>query len=117
MIRFGLASKIDSRTRNSGLLGVGLVSGAADSALAQSSGTWTITANLNVARCAHTATLLPNGLVLVAGGEGSNSQILSSAELYDPAAGKWTVTGSMSTPRYDHTATLLPGGQVLVVGA
>ena len=69
-----------------------------------------------MARYAHTATLLPNGLVLVAGGEGANSTVLSSAELYNPATGKSTVTGSMSTPRQGHTATLLSDGQVLVVG-
>ena len=89
------------------LLSMGLVAGTAASALAQSSGTWATTGSLNVARAAHTATPLPNGLVLVAGGEGANSQILFSAELYDPATGKWSVTGSISTPRY---------GQVLVVG-
>jgi N-acetylneuraminic acid mutarotase len=98
------------------LLSIGLLASTAVSALAQTSGTWATTGNLNVARCAHTATLLPNGLVLVAGGEGANSQILSSAELYDPATGKWSVTGGMSTPRYGHTATLLQNGQVLVVG-
>jgi N-acetylneuraminic acid mutarotase len=99
-----------------GLLGIGLATSAVDSALAQASGTWTTTGSLNVARSAHTATLLPNGLVLVAGGEDASSKALSSAELYDPASGRWSLTGSLSTPRYSHTATLLPDGQVLVVG-
>ena len=98
------------------LLTIGMVIGAGDSALAQGSGTWTTTGTLNVARAAHTATLLANGLVLVAGGEAANSTILSSAELYDPATGTWSNTGSMSTPRYNHTATALADGQVLVVG-
>ena len=47
-------------------------------------GTWTATGNLGTARKNHTATLLPNGKVLVAGG--NNSTALSSAELYDPAS-------------------------------
>ena len=62
----------------------------------------------------HTATLLPNGKVLVAGG--NNSGILTSAELYDPASGSWSATGSLNTARYQHTATLLPNGKVLVAG-
>jgi N-acetylneuraminic acid mutarotase len=97
-------------------LSLALVAGAPVSALAQSSGTWMTTGSLNIARCAHTATLLPDGQVLVAGGEGANGTMLSSAELYNPATGKWTVTGRMATPRMEHTATLLLDGQVLVVG-
>ncbi len=83
--------------------------------LAQSSGTWANTGNLNTARVSHTATLLNNGEVLAAGGH-DNVGPLASAELYSPATGKWTVTGSMSTVRSLQTATLLPSGQVLVVG-
>src|SRR5439155_4823664 len=54
------------------------------------------TGSLNTARYAHTATLLPNGRVLVAGGGGS-SGFLSSVELYDAASGTWTATGSLNT--------------------
>ena len=79
------------------------------------SGTWTATGSLATARDDHTATLLPNGKVLVAGGyDGSGT--LASAELYDPASGTWTATGSLATARYRHTATLLPNGKVLVAG-
>ena len=66
------------------------------------------------ARYAHTATLLPNGQVLVAGAFDIGA--LASAELYDPATGLWSSTGSMTTKRGSHTATLLPNGQVLVAG-
>ena len=62
----------------------------------------------------HTATLLPNGKVLVAGGYGAGT--LDSAELYDPATGAWSATGSLNTARERHTATLLPNGKVLVAG-
>ena len=62
----------------------------------------------------HTATLLPSGKVLVAGGRGSFGGDLRSAEFYDPATGTWRATGSMATGRYHHTATLLPSGKVLV---
>ena len=55
------------------------------------------TGSLDTARYRHTATLLPNGKVLVAGG--FNSLILASAELYDPASGTWTATGSLATAR------------------
>jgi N-acetylneuraminic acid mutarotase len=83
---------------------------------------WTPTGSLNNARFLHTATLLPNGKVLVAGGWSGTNDInghpiyLTSAELYDPATGLWTFTGSLTGPRAGHTATLLPNGKVLVVG-
>ena len=78
------------------------------------SGTWTETGSLATARYFHTATLLPNGKVLVAGGSNFTSGILASAELYDPASGSWTATGSLVTERGGHTATLLPNGKVIV---
>ena len=76
---------------------------------------WAVTGNLNHARALHTATLLANGKVLVAGGQGS-SLALRSAELYDPATGVWTFTGRLNFTRIGHTATLLPDGKVLVAG-
>jgi N-acetylneuraminic acid mutarotase len=81
--------------------------------------TWRAAHNLNVAREGHTATLLPNGKVLVAGGISSTTSFygfLTSCELYDPATDTWTLTGSLGTERSGHTATLLPNGKVLVVG-
>ena len=85
-------------------------------ALAQTaSPSWSYTRNLNTARAGHTATLLPNGKVLVAGG-GTVATVLNSAELYDPVSGKWSVTGSLNSPRYLFTATLLSNGKVLVAG-
>src|SRR6478736_1712490 len=66
-----------------------------------------VTGSLATARSGHTATLLPNGKVLVAGGFDGNS-ILRSAELYDPANGTWSATGSLASARAYHTATLLP---------
>jgi hypothetical protein len=65
---------------------------------------------MSTTRDLHTATLLPSGKVLLAGGPGA------SAELYDPTAGTFTATGNMSVPRGGHTATLLNTGKVLVVG-
>jgi hypothetical protein len=72
--------------------------------------------SLDTARQDHTATLLPNGIVVVAGGHDSNGNTSASAELYDPASGTWTATGSLNTARDQHTATLLPNGMVLVAG-
>jgi Galactose oxidase, central domain len=84
-------------------------------ALAQSTGTFIPTGNMNVARSGHTATLLTNGKVLIAGGS-SLSTALSSAELYDPATGTFTPTGDMTWAQSGHTATLLPDGKVLIIG-
>ncbi len=76
-------------------------------------GTWTPTGSLGHARFSHTATLLPDGKVLVAGG--FNEGNVPSAELYDPVTGTWTTTGSPAIRRHT-TATLLPNGKVLIVG-
>ena len=84
-----------------------------------SANSWIATGNLNVARAGHTATSLPDGKVLVAGGVNRSSTgyvSLDSAELYDPATRSWTFTGSLTRPRAGHTATLLANGKVLVVG-
>jgi N-acetylneuraminic acid mutarotase len=79
------------------------------------SSTWVLTGSMNAARDFHTATLLADGRVLVAGGRDANG-ILDSAELYDPATRAWSLTGRMNTPRLDYTATLLFDGRVLVAG-
>ncbi len=67
-------------------------------------------------RKSHTSTLLPNGKVLITGGEDWSTGYLASAELYDPISGTFSLTGSMAMPRAFHSATLLPNGKVLVVG-
>ncbi len=78
-------------------------------------GLWTTTGTMKTARYSHTAVLLTNGVVLVAGGI-SNSVTLASAELYNPAAGTWTSTGNLNTPRSSASAFLLTNGTVLIVG-
>ncbi len=77
---------------------------------------WEYTGSLKTARFHHTATLLPDGRVLVVGGEQGRGSPLASAELYDPATGTFSDTSSLSTARDGHTATLLPNGLVLVAG-
>jgi hypothetical protein len=92
-----------------------VLASAAVVALAQSSGTWSHTGNMKNARDAAGATLLQNGQVLVAGGDGSTG-LLTGADLYDPANGQWKVTGSLNTAN-SAPLTLLQNGQVLITGA
>jgi hypothetical protein len=67
-------------------------------------------------RYGHTATLLPDGTVLAAGGCACSERgAWASAELYHPNTRRWSVTGSMQAARIFHTATLLAHGRVLVV--
>lgn len=72
------------------------------------------TGSMNTARVWHTATLLRNGKVLVAGGGVAGE--IGTAELYDPATGSWRTTGSLQRARAFHTATLLANGKVLIAG-
>jgi len=79
---------------------------------------WTLTGSLTNALSLRTATLLPNGKVLMAGGSDNNDygNASAAAQLYDPTTGTWTGNKAMGNARYAHTATLLPNGMVLVVG-
>jgi MYXO-CTERM domain-containing protein len=81
---------------------------------------WTPTAApLTTRRASHTATLLPTGKVLLAGGyfQDDGDHILSSAELYDPPTGTFAPSnGALAHPRRRHTATLLQTGKVLLAG-
>jgi len=89
-------------------------------ASAQAAASWSYTGNLNTARIEHTATLLQNGKVLVAGGNGSDGNhiplSLNSAELYDPATEMWSSTGNLNIGRVAPTAIQLQNGKVLVAG-
>jgi hypothetical protein len=86
-------------------------------------GAWSLTETLNASREAHTATLLRDGTVVVAGGvawQGQypniQHQTLGSAETYDPGSGGWVAASGLNTARAYHTATLLADGRVLVAG-
>jgi hypothetical protein len=75
------------------------------------------TSNMIAPRSGHTATLLPDGQVLIAGGMERNGVFFRSAELYDPSAASFTAAKqNMSTQRAGHTATLLTSGRVLIAG-
>jgi Kelch motif len=78
-----------------------------------------MTRRISECRSFSTATLLPTGNVLVAGGLvglDQNPQTTPTAMLYHPDTNTWTATGSMTTGREGQTATLLPDGQVLMAG-
>ena len=68
-------------------------------------------ASLGVPRAGHTATLLPSGKVLIAGGDPTGT-----AEVFDPSANAWTPAAPMPQARYDHAAALIAGGKVFITG-
>jgi hypothetical protein len=73
-------------------------------------------ASMHDRRADHTATLLPDGRVLIAGGMVENGVFLNSAELFDPAKGTFIAAANMQSRRVEHSATLLPNGKVLIAG-
>lgn len=79
-------------------------------------GKWRSAGSMKAGRMAMSATLLPNGMVLIAGGQTAAKDALGSAELYNPASGSFVLTGRLVTPRSGHSATLLAGGLVLMAG-
>jgi N-acetylneuraminic acid mutarotase len=83
-----------------------------------STGTWTLVDKMASARYGHTATLLPDGSVLIAGGSGPRGDFVYTvrSEIFNPDSGLWKNVGSLSIPRGFHTAVLLNNGNVLVAG-
>jgi hypothetical protein len=79
-------------------------------------GSWTTVGSMNTARRLHSAVLLQNGKVLVAGGVDPGQVVLSSAEIFDPATGKWTLASPLATARVQCIAGLLPNGKVVLAG-
>ncbi len=83
------------------------------------SGQWSAVARMRTTRHSHTATLLPDGRVLFAGGSNAASVgggPVLTAEIYDPATDRWSDAGSISRPREGHAATLLGNGKALLSG-
>ena len=81
------------------------------------SGKFSKTGSMTIARFSHASALLQNGMVLICGGLNyPRGNDLASTELYNPTSGKFGKTGSMTTARDSHTATLLSNGKVLVAG-
>ena len=74
------------------------------------------TGSMAHARSGHTATLLPDGHVLIVGDYGTSFGTAIAAELFDPTTGQFVQTGSPVHARNGHTATLLQDGRVLIVG-
>src|SRR5262249_49277661 len=80
-------------------------------ALAQSRGVFTPTGNMTTPRASHTATLLPDGRVLILGGVPKGLQ----PEVYDPSTGTFSPADDMITSRDGHLAILLPDGNVIIL--
>jgi hypothetical protein len=95
---------------------VGDILGSTTLNVASALGSFVSTGKLVTPRGGHTATLLTNGQILIAGGQDSNSKNLSGAELYNPVTGTFAATRDMTLARKGHTASLLNNGMVLITG-
>ena len=73
------------------------------------------TAELNIARKAHTATTLLDGRILIAGGENSSGEVEDS-EVYDPNPGSFSLSAKLNIARANHTATRLADGRIIIIG-
>ena len=80
------------------------------------SGLFSPTGMMTSPRQGPTATLLPDGKVLITGGVDNNQNVLDTAELYDPVTGEFSAAGHMTTSRYAHLAAVLGDGDVLIAG-
>ncbi len=102
--------------------GYGASGGAPASALSKcevydsNTGTFAVTGDLVTSRVFHTATAIPAGQVLIAGGQDNNGRPTDKAELYDPTKGVFTATGALPMPLVGHAAVALVSGQVLISG-
>lgn len=79
-------------------------------------GKFTVTGSMNIERVGHTATLLPDGRVLIIGGVANDGEAVASVELYNPDAGTFAKVGKLTDPRVSPTATLMQNGTVLIAG-
>jgi uncharacterized protein YjdB len=98
--------------------GSGLSSGEIYTPVTGGYGTFAATASLPLGVFNHTATLLPSGSVLIAGGQldYTTANATNQAEVYDPIAGTFAPAAGLTIPRQQHTATLLQSGLVLIAG-
>src|SRR5437763_505921 len=103
----GLAQRrVRVRTAAAGLMCAALAMVGMPTA-GQSAGLWSFGASMAVPRATHTATLLADGRVLVAGGWDNSQSSVTSAEVYDPSSNSWSSAGSMTYARHVHESVLL----------
>jgi N-acetylneuraminic acid mutarotase len=106
----------DMRALLGAVISLGLLALSPSSLLAQAQGHWTGTGAMQTPRELNAQAALAGGKVLAVGGVDNSSNILATAEIYDPASGAWTYTGAMAAAREQFAAVVLKGGKILVIG-